>query len=111
MLLPVIVFIVVISVPSEDSNVEKNKVVNYWIIARYLFFVLALIGCFISLLPNMTLWGIKLIPQRVDSKTKNKEIDEENEINEEEKDVIEPLNVNNQAADIKRDKTKLKRKI
>jgi hypothetical protein len=70
-----IVFIIVIIIPSENStNPDKNKEVNYFIVARYFFFVLAIIGCCMGFVPLVKLWNYKLIPDRVESKSQKDKI-------------------------------------
>lgn len=48
--------------------------VNYFIVARYFFLVLAIIGCCFGLFPLVKLWNYKLIPDRVESKSQKDKI-------------------------------------
>jgi hypothetical protein len=43
-------------------------------VARYFFFVLAIIGCCFSCVPIVKLWNYKLIPDRVESKSQKDKI-------------------------------------
>lgn len=70
-LIPVILFLIVAFLPRESDKKEVlanvNDKTNYYMIARYLHFVLMLV-LFLGLLgPGFMKWGITIIPQRVDS--------------------------------------------
>lgn len=85
-------FIIVINIASKTEEDEQaNKVVNYYIVARYIFFALSLLGCIFSCAPLMKLWTIRLFPERVESKSQklnmNKMIEQERLIKKKPKDV------------------------
>ena len=72
-LLPLIVFIICISLPIGNDKEEKDESINehydYYIFARYFYFIIMLI-VFIGLLFGFFLkWNITVIPQRVNSNT------------------------------------------
>lgn len=73
-LIPLVVFIVVIAVPSEDST-DKQKIINIWIVARYFFFALILLGTIIMIVPACKFINTRLIPERVESRSLKDQID------------------------------------
>lgn len=74
-LLPIIVFIVCILVPSEDSYDESiNKDINTYIVARYVTFVWMIIGFLISMILMCKYISIVIIPERVDSKSQKEDM-------------------------------------
>lgn len=70
-LIPVLLFLIVFSLPRQSDSKEvqdyENDSKNYYMIARYIHFILMAL-LFLGLLgPAFMKWGITIIPQRVDS--------------------------------------------
>lgn len=63
-----------IAVPSEDST-DKKKIINIWIVARYFFFALILLGTLIMIVPACKFINTRLIPERVESRSLKDQID------------------------------------
>lgn len=76
-LVPLIVFIVVIAIPSETEE-NKNKIVNYFVVARIIFLIICIIGMIYNFVPLFIYWKKIVIPNRVDSSSdkRQKEIKE-----------------------------------
>lgn len=78
-LIPLVVFIFVIVCPRQtEKQVEswENDHKNYYIIARWLYFLLMIILFFGLLAPAFAKWNITIIPQRVDSSSQKDFYDE-----------------------------------
>ena len=78
-LIPLVVFIFVIVCPRQsEKKVEEweNNNKNYFIIARWLYFLLMIILFLGLLAPAFSKWNITIIPQRVDSSSQKDFYDE-----------------------------------
>ncbi len=72
-LIPLLIFIICISLPIGDDKGEKDESKNehfdYQVISRYIYFLLMLIFFIGLLFPFFLKWNITVIPQRVNSNT------------------------------------------
>jgi hypothetical protein len=113
-LLPLIMFIFMISVPLDQPgniNLKDNPAVNSFIIVKWFFLSFIILGLVILAIPFCNLWNNMLIPQRVDSRAQREyyekyekllkqerlKIDRENEIR---KKAAESNDLNKNEAEI-----------
>lgn len=89
-LVPLIVFIVVIAIPSE-TEVEKNKIVNYWVVARIIFLIICILGMIYNFIPLFIFWKKIIIPNRVDSSSDKRQKEVKEGIKEAKQSIEEKL--------------------
>ena len=102
-LLPLLVFIICISLPTgddkdEEEDIYKNSHHDNYMVARWLYFVVMLLVFIALILPGILKWNIDVIPQRVNSNTM-KDIYDDKYLEDLEKQKKRRYNLENESLD------------
>lgn len=94
-LLPILMFIFMVSVPLDqpgEINLKDNTAENSYIIVKWFYLSFMFLGLIILIIPFINLWNNMLIPQRVDSRAQREYYEKYEKLLQQERQKIDREN-------------------